>query len=44
MADEKEKAINKDEEIIKSAGGSKGELPEKDLDKVAGGRAAEPEH
>ena len=39
MADEKEKAIVKDQETIKPAGGGKpaGELSEEDLDKAAGG-------
>ena len=37
MADEKEKAIEKGQEAIKPAEGKKGEMPEQDLDKVAGG-------
>jgi hypothetical protein len=37
MADEKEKAIEKDQETIKPAGGKKEELSEKDLDKASGG-------
>lgn len=37
MAEEKEKAIEKDQETIKHAGGTKDELSEKDLDKASGG-------
>jgi hypothetical protein len=39
MADEEEKAIEKDQETIKPAGGNKEELSEKDLDKASGGTA-----
>ena len=40
MAEEKEKAIEKDQETIKPAGGGKpeGELSEEDLEKTAGGK------
>jgi hypothetical protein len=37
MADEKKKAIEKDQETIKPDGGKKDELSEKDLDKASGG-------
>jgi hypothetical protein len=37
MAEEKEKAIEKDQETKKPAGGKKDELSEKDLDKASGG-------
>jgi len=37
MADEKKKAIEKDQATIKPSGGKKDELSEKDLDKAAGG-------
>jgi hypothetical protein len=37
MAEEKEKAIEKDKETKKPAGGKKDELSEKDLDKASGG-------
>jgi len=37
MADEKDKAIEKDQETIKPAGGRKDELSEKDLDQASGG-------
>jgi hypothetical protein len=37
MADEKKKAIEKDQETIKPDGGKKEELSEKDLDKASGG-------
>jgi hypothetical protein len=38
MASKKEKGIEKDPQTIKPAGGKKGELSEKDLDKASGGR------
>jgi len=37
MAEEKEKAITKDQETIESGEGKKDELSEKDLGKAAGG-------
>lgn len=37
MAEKKEKAIDKDQEIIKPAGGKKEDLSEKDLEKASGG-------
>jgi len=37
MADEKEKAIEKDQETRKPAGSLKDELSEEDIEKVAGG-------
>jgi hypothetical protein len=37
MADEKEKAIEKDQETRKPAGSLKDELSEEDVEKVAGG-------
>jgi len=37
MADEKEKAIEKDQEIITPAGGKKDDLSDEDLKKAAGG-------
>lgn len=37
MAEEKEKAVEKDQGTTKPAGGKKDELSEKDLDKASGG-------
>ena len=37
MADEKEKAIEKDQETIKPTGAKKDELSEKELEKASGG-------
>jgi hypothetical protein len=37
MADEQEKAIEKDQETVKPTRGKKDELSEKDLDKASGG-------
>jgi hypothetical protein len=42
MAEEKEKAIEKDPETIKPAGSKKDELAEKDLDKASGGLNPQP--
>ena len=39
MAEEKEKAIEKDQETTKPAGAKKEDLSEKDLDKASGGAA-----
>jgi len=41
MADEKKKAIEKDQATIKPAEGKKDELTEKDLSKASGGGAFE---
>ena len=37
MSEEKDKAIEKDQQTIQSTGGTQDELSEKDLDKASGG-------